>query len=340
MMNIRLSGRVTQCLLVVLAGLLSGCSVYSQYGFQSVSIAPDDLSFAVAHREGRESLLAIAKFEENVPTVVLKSRDGTHYERPIFSNDGRKLYFIARKKRDRGDLFVIGTDGSGLTQLTVGQEGAQNIQDIALSREGNKIYYINSRFYGHYSPIASSQPHDLDFYSISTDGTGLERLSFASSYGLTGLSISPSGEDIYSRSTILRLEKPRQYRPFTFKSPDRLPFTSQYPLSKISGSQLVLSCSKTEERVPGRSSRERLNLGEYSAVYGSGLFLIDIDDEVVVDEVVYLRSYLDSPALSHDRQRILFIRNDSVWGGDGDKTLWSVNVNGSQLRQIQLQFPQ
>ena len=33
---------------VIPAGLMSGCSVYSKYGVQSVSISPDDRSFAVA----------------------------------------------------------------------------------------------------------------------------------------------------------------------------------------------------------------------------------------------------------------------------------------------------
>ena len=63
-----------------------------------------------------------------------------------------------------------------------------------------------------------------------------------------------------------------------------------------------------------------------------------IVDEAVVNEVVYLASHLDSPALSRDGKRVLFIRNDSVWGGKGDKTLWSVKVDGSGLRRIELPF--
>jgi len=330
--------RHAKCVVVMLLGLISGCSVWSRYGIQSVSIAPDDRSFAVAYDQGRESLLAVSPMDDSIARIVLRARDGTRYQRPIFSEDGRKLYFISRTKKDQGHVFVVDLDGSGLTQLTFGQEGAQDIRDIALSGDGDKIYYLNSGFYGANSPIATAHPHKLDFFSVNKDGTGLQQLSFSSSYALSGLAVAPDGSDIYSRFAILSLEKPGEFRPFSLQSPSRLTFTSEYPLSEISDSRLVLACSKIEKRRPGYSSRESINLGEFSAVYGSGLFLIDIDKSVVINEIVYLHSHLDSPALSHDGQRVLFIRNDSIFGGKGDKTLWSVNADGSGLRQIELVF--
>lgn len=325
-----------QFISIIIAIAISGCSVISNEGIQSVSIAPDDQSFAFSYRKGNESLIAVNKTDESISTIVLSSKEGTKYDRPVFSDNGQELFFIVRKKRNQGDLYVVGAAGSGLRQITHGQEGANNIQDLALSGDGETIYYINSGFYGHYSPIASSRPHDMDFYSIHKDGTGLERLSYSNSYSLSGVSISPSGEDIYERSHILSLRKPRHFTPFNV-SP-LLVFTSQYPLSKIENNgNLVLSCAKVEKRKPGFSSREEIKLGEWSAVYGSGLFLIDINNEAV-KEIIHLPSALDSPALFHNQERVLFIRHDDVYGGKTGRELWSVNLDGSNLHKVDLRF--
>jgi Tol biopolymer transport system component len=301
-------------------------------------MAPDGSLFAFSYLKGDDSLIAIKNMDEAVSSIVVRSSDRTLYERPIFSSDGQKLFFIARKKRDKSDLFFIDIDGSGITQITNGQKGAQNIQDLALSADGNTIYYINSGYFGHYSPIAASRPHQMDFYSIRTDGKELEQLSYSNSYALNGVSISPSGNEIYSRAKILHLSKPRHFSEFN-PSPF-ITFTSTYPLSKFTGDgNVVLTSAKIEERRPGSfNSREELKLGDFSAVYGYALFLIDVNNETV-KEIIHLDSYLDSPALSHDRKRILFVRNDSVWGGEAGRELWSVNLDGSGLQKIDLGLP-
>ena len=321
--------------LAILTVAFSACSVVSQNGIQSVSMAPDDDRCVFSYRKGDDSLIAIRNMNEAASLIVVESNDGTIYERPVFSNDGQKLYFIAREKPDRSDLFVVGIDGSEMSQITHGQEGAQNIQDLALSKDGDTIYYINSGYFGHYSPIAASHPHNMDFFSIRKDGKELERLSYSSSYVIYGLSVSPSGNEIYSRSKILHLSKPRHFTDFN-PSPF-IVFSSTYPVSTfMDDGKFVLAGAKVEERKPGGfSSSQELKLGEFSAVYGDGLFLIDTNNGTV-REIIHLHSYLDSPALSHDRKRILFVRNDSVYGGKAGRELWSVNLDGSNLQKIDL----
>ncbi len=327
-----------QFISIILAIAISGCSVISHKGIQSVAIAPDDQSFAFSYRKGNESLVAVNKIDENISTIVLRSQDGIEYERPTFSDNGQELYFISRKKHDRSDLYVVNTDGSGLRKITHGQEGARNIQNFSLSEGGATIYYINSGIYGHYSPIAASHPHNMDFYSIHSDGTSLERLSYRNSYDLSGVSISPSGEHIYSREEILSLKEPRHFTPFQI--PPFLVFTSQYPLSKFTRTgNVVLSCSKAEKIKPGYSSREEIPLGKGLAVYGGGLFLININNGTV-NEIIHLPSHLDSPALFHNQERVLFIRHDDVYGGKTGRELWSVNLDGSDLHKIDLVFPE
>lgn len=327
---------ISHYILVAFAVLIGGCSVISKEGINSVSMAPDDKTFAFSYRTGNESLIAINNIDEGTTTIVLRSQDGIEYERPTFSDNGQKLYFISRTKRDQGDLYVVNTDGSGLKQITHGQAGAENIQDLSISEDGDTIYYINSGFYGHSSPIAASHPHNLDFYSIDNAGANLERLSYRNSYYLYGISISPSDEYIYSLNVILSLSKPRQVSPHEL--PPFLDFTSQYPLSNFSRTgNVVLACGKKEKQKPGSSSRKGTPAGEGWAVYGFGLFLID-SYKGTVKEIIHLPSYLNSPALFHHQDRVLFIRNDSIYGGEAGRELWGVNLDGSNLKKIDLRF--
>ena len=80
-------------------------------------------------------------------------------------------------------------------------------------------------------------------------------------------------------------------------------------------------------------------MGDGSAVYGYGLFLIDVNNETV-KEIIHLPSVLDSPALFHNQDRVLFIRHDDVYGGKTGRELWSVNLDGSELHKIDLVFPE
>jgi hypothetical protein len=117
-----------------------------------------------------------------------------------------------------------------------------------------------------------------------------------------------------------------------------LAFTSQYPLSKIANNgKLMLSCAKMERRKPGFSSREEHKLGDWSAVYGFGLFFVDIHNETV-KEIMVLPSYFDSPALFHNRERVIFIRKDDVYGGKTGRELWSGNLDGSNLHKVDLRL--
>jgi TolB protein len=341
-MNIPLIGCLAQFGFAITLCLLSGCSVVSEHGVQSVSIAPDDSSYVVTYRDRRESLLAVCSMQDNSPQILLQSKKGIRYERAVFSSDGKRLYFISREKKDEGNVFVVDIDGSNLTQLTFGLafgwKGTQDIRDIIISHQGDKLYYTNSGFFGRYSPIASKQPHQMDVFSMNTDGTGLEQLSFGNHYALPGLSLSADGKEIYLGFGVLSLEKRGMFRLLEIESPERLIYSSEHPISEFVNNQFVLASGKVEERLDSRRAESKLPVGEFGAVYGSGLFLIDAATETVINEIAYLPSYLDNPALTHDGQRVLFIRNDTVYGGDGDKELWSVRTDGSELQRIKLPF--
>ncbi len=318
--------------------VISGCTVISSEGIQSVSSAPNNQGIVFSYFKGNGSLIATNQLDGNPSKILLRSPEGTFYERPIYSSDGSKIFFIAKASPDQGDLYALDVDGSGLEQITKGQEGAENVRDFALSRDGQTIYYINSGFYGHYSPIAKSAPHEMDYYSIRRDGTGIKRLTRLKSYSLNGLSVPHSSDEIYSRQFILKLKGPQAYTPF---NPGRLMFpTSRYPLSNFSqDGKFLVSSGKVERKKPGFKSAEWLpTLKEGYVVYGYGLYLLDTENLKQVKEIIHLPSLLDSPTVLHDHGIIFFIRFDKFFGGDAGSELWSVNLDGSGLRRINLQL--
>ena len=313
----------------------AGCSAVSQDGIQSIAVAPNEETIAFSFRDGNESLIVIRKLDQNKPIILLREQQGTYHGRIVFSDYGRKLLFVRSRKNHRGDLYQINTDGTGLRQITDGQPGTENILDFGLSQDSNTLYFINSGYYGHYSPIAASMPHEMDFYSVRVDGTGLERLSFGKSYALQGVVVSPSGDAIYSRFGLLDLQGDRAIKPFDYNS-RLLVYTSNYPLSGfMADGSLVLASGKAERSKPGYSSRQWIPLDEGWAVYGYGLYQANINDKTV-REIIHLPSLLDNPAVMQAGQRVLFVRNDTVFGGKTGRELWSVNLDGSNLHKIDL----
>ena len=110
----------------------------------------------------------------------------------------------------------------------------------------------------------------------------------------------------------------------------------------LSAAALALACSGWVQAYRAQrevESGEKIVLQEGWAVYGSGLYLANINKQHV-EEIVYLPSHLDSPALFHREDRVLFIRNDSVWGGESGRELWSVDLDGKNLHRIDLALPE
>jgi Tol biopolymer transport system component len=83
---------------------------------------------------------------------------------PDFSPDGSKLVFSAQPAGSpTRDIYVIGSDGSGLTRLT---SGAGNNGYPAFSPDGNKIVFTSNR-------TGTSQ-----VYLMNADGSGQTQLTF------------------------------------------------------------------------------------------------------------------------------------------------------------------
>lgn len=132
-------------------------------------------------------------FEPGVPgsTRVLTT-DPTDAD-PEVSPDGRTIVFSRKVPTDlpfplpstASALFVIGTDGSDLRQLTNGgPEGASDVE-AAFYPSGKSLVFDR----------ASGPTGEGDLYSVRLDGSGLRRLTHDSTRE-QGPTVSPSGRQI------------------------------------------------------------------------------------------------------------------------------------------------
>lgn len=142
--------------------------------------------------------------------------DGTEVERLIYLEDQLILnpkfspnklnilfvsWYLGGRQREntflslnQSDLYIMDSNGSNLKKLT---NDSLIITKATFSSEGDKIYFLGAGWYGHYSPIAGSRPHNYDVYSINTDGSEFKKLTNLNSYGLGGLELLSNNELVF-----------------------------------------------------------------------------------------------------------------------------------------------
>ena len=84
---------------------------------------------------------------------------------PSISGDGNKIAFVTGIDMETSEIFVINSDGTGLTQLT---NNTENIDNPSISGDGSKIAFTDSV----YGDKTSSE-----IFVINSDGTGLTQLT-------------------------------------------------------------------------------------------------------------------------------------------------------------------
>jgi hypothetical protein len=324
----------TACVHIQLSG--KGADCY-QSGIRTIDVAPDDskLVFTWCNEEG--SYFATSGITGQDVTIIMKSADGGMYDRAIFNHDGGKIFFIERSSRDKSYFCSIDTDGNNYKRITSGEPGTENIQDIAFSPDGTRIYYINSAKFKSYSPIAARDPHDMDFYSMNPDGSDVRKITDLNSYGLSGVTLSRNERFLYHGAGIVHIPNGHNQKVFHLPvSPsagfngDELVWGSSHPLSKISKQrQMVLSCRRIIK------SSEEADTEDW----GYGLYLNDLIARQITSEIVWFPSYLECPTLLNREDVVLFIKYDAANAGANDTELWRVSLDGSDLERIDLALP-
>lgn len=111
---------------------------------------------------------------------------------PAVSPDGTAVAF-SHISDGNGDICVIRMDGTGNHCITSGPSHDYN---PAYSSDGKTIFFLRAEIYTNYSPIAHPAWHDVDIYSVNSDGKELTRITAERNYKLNDLSINGTGDTL------------------------------------------------------------------------------------------------------------------------------------------------
>ena len=166
-------------------------------------LSPDGEKIVVAVSEGEFSQLYQYAFKDHSITPLTNNKKEYH-SRPVYSPSGNKVLFLSKSSTNQqSDLYLLDIASKTVTKLT---KGETYVTEAVFSPKGDKIIYCGAGYLGSYSPIARKAPHDLDLFSIQSDGKGFKKLTDLSAYSLSSLSLSQSGDTVMCSLTEKELD--------------------------------------------------------------------------------------------------------------------------------------
>lgn len=251
-----------------------------------------------------------------------------------FSPDGKKIIFSSSSDRHQADICIVNVDGTELKNLTHGEE--HDISPVFMG-EGENILFERADWFGHYSPIASSDWHNYDFYSISQEGTGLAKLTAKSYYRFGSVSTSPDGKlaafqiDSYYQENIhiVSLDGSPRVMPLSpqgkgysvLDSNSRLLSERRYPRFSPDGKSILFAMTAAP--------------GELESYAPFELHIMELETHDT-RQITNLYLHIEEPRYSPDGKQIVFLVDPTPFSRRSRYELWVVNSDGSALRRILL----
>lgn len=153
-----------------------------------------------SYDSSRAHVAYTSNFSQYVPVIWFMNADGTSQRRltaagtnwtetdPSLNAAGNKIAFTSNRTGSQ-QIFVMNTDGTGVTQLTPNYDGAHS--HPAFSPDGQRIAFIRN-----YNGLS-------DVYMMNANGTGMTRVTFDGVINTSGgITWSPDGQKIAYTSNI------------------------------------------------------------------------------------------------------------------------------------------
>jgi len=295
-------------------------------GFKEITVSHDEKNIIFTYCDKQTSIYKADITGEHVK-LLLKSKDGI-YEYPIISPDGTKIAFIKRISKDSSFLYIMNSDGTDIKKLI--NQSANNILEIIYSNNGERIYFKNSGGTYHSSPIASSQPHDIDIYSLDIATNQIKRITNLNKYYWGGFAITPDNSKVYTDSYIINLKTLKTIE-HNYIINKNLSYVWESPFSSgISFSQISL-----DGKYLIHSRGNHIN-GQISY---HGLYLINLLNNSMEKEIIRGKNaYFDSPQFFNNDTQIIFI-NDKKAYGLGNRELWTIDIKGTNFQKLNITIP-
>jgi Tol biopolymer transport system component len=151
----------------------------------SYDISADD-EHILFSRVDNGSSIYISNIDGTHSRKIIASTIDTSYYNPKYSPDGKKIVFIKNKRGSlNGSICVSDVKGLNIRQLT---DNEHIVTEAIFSHNSDRIYFCMANVYRKYSPIGVAAPHDFDIYSIIIKTGNIEKISNLKLYSLHGIS--------------------------------------------------------------------------------------------------------------------------------------------------------
>jgi len=161
-------------------------------------LSQDNKNIVLAVSDGQISNLYQYTIEEKKLTQLTDSKDA-YYSRPVYSPQGDQILFLSKSLSSQtSDICLLDLESKQITKVT---DGKTYVTEATFHPTKNEIIFCGAEFLGNYSPVARKAPHDLDVFSIDTDGKGLKRITNLSAYELSSITLSQSGDTVLCKLT-------------------------------------------------------------------------------------------------------------------------------------------
>jgi Tol biopolymer transport system component len=121
-------------------------------GASNETLSPDGKNIIFAKRNWLNDTIILATYEVSTGIIhKIKPTDNDYHTDPVYSPDGKKIAFIAGKKLNSGNVFIMNCDGSNVRQLTFNDDrypengGKYHTNETpTFSPDGRKIIFVRS----------------------------------------------------------------------------------------------------------------------------------------------------------------------------------------------------
>lgn len=353
---------LTLLILILTNGCLKGSQNAPEVkgGLDSASLSPDDRQILFSfYKNGYATIYAADVDGSNVKELA--SSIDYDYTYPIFSSDGSKIVFLGSVRHavePKSLLYLMDSSGKNIKPLT---SKDNLITEAVFSPDNKKIYFLQSSYFGHYSPIARSHPHDFDIYSINVDGSELKRMTNFTAYEMEGLSTSSDGKSLLLKITdqtlvqsLLNISDEQLNDEETYSkvyhAPNPIIIINLNEINKLTELKLdqdkLKQLASDENRVteakygvdvynPTLSHNSRFLA--FTTVVDYDLFIMSITDKNI-KQLTNFKTYVHNIHFFNTQEKLIFI-HDSNWPQNGPSRLMQINTDGSNTSEIILKVP-